>query len=40
MRPLFDADPEDKTGDAQSGREIIYEKEDILKSAPKRRGSE
>ena len=37
MRPLFEADPEDKTGDAQAGREIIYEMEDILKTAAKRR---
>ena len=40
MRALFEADPEDKTGDAQAGREIIYEMEDILKSAAKQRGLE
>lgn len=38
MRPLFEADPEDKTGEAQAGREIIYEMEDILTSAAKQRG--
>jgi hypothetical protein len=37
MRSLFEADPEDKTGEAQAGREIIYEMEDILTSAAKRR---
>lgn len=37
MRALFEADPEDKTGDTQAGREIIHEMEDILKS--KRGGS-
>ncbi len=37
MRALFEADPEDKTGDTQAGREIIHEMEDILTS--KRRGS-
>lgn len=40
MRALFEADPEDKTGDTQAGREIIHEMEDILKSAAKRSGSE
>ena len=37
MRALFEADPEDKTGDARAGRRLIHEMEDILKS--KRRGS-
>ena len=37
MRPLFEADPEDKTGETQAGREIIHEMEDILGSAAKRR---
>ena len=37
MRALFEADPEDKTGDAQAGREIIHEMEVILRS--KRGGS-
>src|SRR5215469_1186118 len=32
MRALFEADPEDKTGDAQAGRKIIREMEDLLKS--------
>jgi len=40
MRALFEADPEDKTGDARAGRMIIREMEDILKSAARRRGSE
>ena len=39
MRALFEADPEDKTGDAQTGREIIHEIEDILRSAARRRES-
>ena len=39
MRALFEADPEDKTGDTQAGREIIHQMEDILRSAAKRRGS-
>jgi len=38
MRALFEADPDDKTGDTQAGREIIHEMEGILKSAAKRRG--
>ncbi len=40
MRALFEADPEDKSGDTQAGREIIHEMEDMLKNAAKRRGSE
>lgn len=32
MRALFEADPEDKTGETQAGREIIHEMEDILRS--------
>ncbi len=39
MRALFEADPEDKTGATQAGREIIHEMEDILKSAAERRAS-
>ena len=39
MRALFEADPEDKTGETQTGREIIHEMEDILTSAAKRQGS-
>ena len=40
MRTLFEADPEDKTGETQAGREIIHEMEDILISTTKRKGSE
>ena len=40
MQALFEADPEDKTGDTQAGREVIHEMEDILMSAAKRPGSE
>lgn len=40
MRAMFEADPEDETGDARAGRQLIHEMEDILKSAAKRRGSE
>lgn len=36
MRVLFEADPEDKTGDAQAGRMLIHEMEDILKSVVRR----
>lgn len=39
MRALFEADPEDKTGETQAGREIIHDMEDILRSAAKRSGS-
>ena len=39
MRALFEADPEDKTGDTQAGREIIHEMEDILRSTARRRTS-
>ena len=31
MRPLFEADPEDKTGEAQAGRRLIHQMEDILR---------
>jgi hypothetical protein len=37
MRTLFEADPEDKTGDTRAGRQLIHEMEDILKSAINRR---
>lgn len=37
MRALFEADPEDKTGETQAGREIIHKMEDILKNTSKRR---
>ena len=40
MRALFEADPEDKTGDTRAGRKIIREMGDILRSAVKRKGSE
>jgi len=36
MRALFEADPEDKTGETQAGREIIHEMEDVLRSRAKR----
>jgi hypothetical protein len=39
MRALFEADPEDKTGDTQAGRKIIHEMEDILRSTARRQGS-
>ncbi|HTT85364.1 MAG TPA: hypothetical protein VMF67_17945 [Rhizomicrobium sp.] len=39
MRTLFEADPDDTTGDAQAGRKIIREMEDILRSVRKRRAS-
>ena len=31
IRALFEADPEDKTGETRKGRDIIYEMEDIVK---------
>jgi hypothetical protein len=37
MRALFEADPGDKTGDTQAGREIIHEMEDVLRSTGKQR---
>ena len=40
MRALFEADPEDKTGETQAGRAIILEMEEILTSAGRRKGSE
>lgn len=36
LRALFEADPEDKNGDTQAGREIIHEMDDILKNIAKR----
>ena len=33
MRALFEADPDNKTGETRKGRDIIYEMEDILKQA-------
>ena len=34
MRAYFEADPEDKTGDAVKGREIVMEMEDMIKTCP------
>jgi hypothetical protein len=31
IRALFEADPDDKTGETRKGRDIIYEMEDIVK---------
>ncbi len=31
MRMLFEADPEDKTGEAQAGRQMFFEMEEILR---------
>ena len=31
MRALFEADLEDKTGDSQAGRRLLYEMEDVLR---------
>jgi hypothetical protein len=39
MRALFESDPDDKTGEARSGRVLIHEMEDILVSVAKREGS-
>ncbi len=36
MRTLFEADPDDKTGDTKAGRRLVLEMEDILRSAIKR----
>jgi hypothetical protein len=36
MRALFEADPDDKTGDTKAGRRLVLEMEDILRSAIKR----
>ena len=33
MRTLFEADPEDKTGDTLKGCKVIHEMEDILRQA-------
>lgn len=37
MRAHFEADPEDKTGEAMKGRNCIVEMEDILRSAARRK---
>lgn len=39
MRALFEADPDNNTGDARAGRKIIREMEEILKGTAKRRTS-
>jgi len=36
MRALFEADPEDKTGQTAEGCKIIYEMEDILRQIPRK----
>jgi hypothetical protein len=33
IRALFEADPENTTGETRKGRDIIYEMEDIVKQA-------
>jgi hypothetical protein len=33
MRRHFDADPDDKTGEARRGRQVIHRMEDLLKAA-------
>ena len=37
MRALFEADPEDKTGETLEGCKIIHEMEDILRQAREKR---
>lgn len=37
MRALFKSDPDDKTGDTHTGRMLIHEMEDILRSATRRK---
>lgn len=39
MRTLFEADPDDKTGDTHAGRMLTHKMEDILKSVAKRGAS-
>jgi hypothetical protein len=39
MRALFEADPNDKTGETRSGHMLIHQMEDILTSAAKRESS-
>jgi hypothetical protein len=36
MRTLFEADPDDTAGDARSGRKMVREMEDMLRSAANR----
>lgn len=40
MRVLFEADPEDKTGEAQAGRRILRDMEDILRPGWHKRGQQ
>jgi hypothetical protein len=40
MRALFEADPDDKTGDAKAGCKLINEMEDILETVAKQAGAE
>lgn len=39
MRALFESDPDDKTGDTQAGRMLIFEMEEILTDIAKREAS-
>jgi hypothetical protein len=39
MRALFEADPEDKTGDTRAGHMLINEMDDILTDVAKRAAS-
>jgi hypothetical protein len=39
MRALFEADPENETGDTRAGRKLILEMEDILTDVAKREAS-
>jgi hypothetical protein len=36
-KALFEADPDNKTGDTKKGRECLFEIEDILKAASRRK---
>jgi hypothetical protein len=38
MKPLFKADPEDKTGAANEGRKLILEMEEIVKGRTRKSG--
>jgi hypothetical protein len=40
MRALFESDPDDKIGDTQAGRVLVYEMEDILADVAKREASD
>ena len=37
MRALFEADPEEKTGESKAGRQLIFEMEDVLNEVRRRR---